>query len=239
MARIPRHKRRTDTVIADQYARVRSAMLGALLDLTARVLATLPDVELDELPRMADFARILGALDRTQCWTTLADYGEAAAEANRAVLESSPVAQAVITLVGRGGAWHGTPGELLDRLTPDPRPRDWPRTARGLSGQLARLAPALEDNGITVERPPTRGAQRTITLTRIPEVPNATAKAVKQPTRPTATSTQPTRDRHGPDQHQRPTRVGRVGQITLLTVLSGGPELRLGEWWSDRLAGSP
>jgi len=59
--------------------------------------------------------------------------------------------------------------ELLDRITPDPRPRDWPRTARGLSGQLARLAPALEANGITVERPPTRGAQRTITLRASPE----------------------------------------------------------------------
>jgi hypothetical protein len=171
LARIPRHKRRTDTVIAEQYARARPAILGALLDLTARVLATLPDVELDELPRMADFARILGALDRTQGWTTLADYGEAAAEANRAVLESSPVAQAVIALVGRGGAWHGTPGELLDRLTPEPRPRDWPHTARGLSGQLARLAPALEDNGITIERPPTRGAQRTITLRANPRGP--------------------------------------------------------------------
>jgi len=80
------------------------------------------------------------------------------------VLEANPVAQAVIDLVGRGGAWHGTAGELLDRITPDPRPRDWPRTARGLSGQLARLAPALEANCITVERPPTRGARRTITL---------------------------------------------------------------------------
>ena len=85
------------------------------------------------------------------------------------MLEASPVAQAVVGLVGRGGAWQGTAGELLDRITPDPRPRDWPRTARGLSGQLARLAPALEANGISVERPPTRGAQRTITLRANPE----------------------------------------------------------------------
>ena len=113
---------------------------------------------------MADFARILGALDQTQGWTTLADYGEAAAEANRVVLESSPVAQAVMALIGRGGAWRGTAGELLDRITPDPRPRDWPRTARALSGQLARLAPALDANGITIDRPATRGAHRTITL---------------------------------------------------------------------------
>jgi hypothetical protein len=164
LARIPRENRRSDAAISDQYARAQPALLGALLDLTAQVLAELPAVELVELPRMADFARILGALDRSQGWTTLADYGEAAAEATRAVLESSPVAQAVIALIGRGGAWQGTPGELLDRITPDPRPRDWPRTARALSGQLARLAPAFDANGIALDRPATRGAHRVITL---------------------------------------------------------------------------
>jgi hypothetical protein len=164
LARIPRASRRPDAAIAEHYARSQPAVLGALLDLTAQVLAALPAVRLDELPRMADFARILGALDHTQGWTTLADYGEAAAEANRAVLEASPVAQAVIALVGRGGAWTGTPGELLDRLSPDPPPRDWPRTARGLTGQLARISPALDANGVTIERPATRGAHRTITL---------------------------------------------------------------------------
>jgi hypothetical protein len=164
LARLPKSERRPDAEIARRYAQAQPAVLGAVLDLTAQVLAALPAVRLDELPRMADFARLLGALDHTQGWTTLADYGEAAAEDNRAVLESSPVAQAIIALVGRGGAWQGTPSELLDRITPDSRPRDWPRTARGLSGQLARLAPALDANGITVERPATRGAHRTITL---------------------------------------------------------------------------
>ena len=126
--RIPAHKRRPDAEITAAYDAARPGVLGALLDLTAQVLAALPGVHLAELPRMADFARILGALDATCGWTTLADYNAAAAEANQAVLESNPVAEAVIDLVGRGGAWHGTPGDLLDRITPDPWPRDWPAT---------------------------------------------------------------------------------------------------------------
>jgi hypothetical protein len=63
--------------------------------------------------------------------------------------------------------------------------------------------------------------------------------AVASPT--DATSTQPTRDRCAPDQHQQPPRVGRVGrdgQITHLTVPLGGPEPRLGEWCSDGPAGA-
>jgi hypothetical protein len=167
LARIPAGQRRPDAEIAAAYDSVRPAVLGALLDLTARVLAALPGVRLAELPRMADFARVLAALDQVCGWTTLADYTAAAAEANQAVLESSPVAEAIMDLIGRGGAWQGTPGELLDRITPDQRPRDWPRNARALSGQLARLAPALRANGIAIDRPATRGARRTITLRAI------------------------------------------------------------------------
>ena len=167
LARIPTDKRRPDAEITAAYDAGRPAVLGALLDLTTRVLAALPTVRLAELPRMADFARILGAIDHVCGWDTLAGYTAAAAEANQAVLESNPVAEAVIDLVGRGGAWHGTPGDLLDRITPSGRPRDWPRNARALSGQLARLAPALRANGIAIDRPPTRGARRSITLRAI------------------------------------------------------------------------
>jgi hypothetical protein len=38
-------------------------VLGALLDLTARVLTVLPGIQREDLPRMADFARIMLALD--------------------------------------------------------------------------------------------------------------------------------------------------------------------------------
>jgi hypothetical protein len=166
LARIPDDQRRDDAEVAAAYTAARPAALGALLDLTARVLAALPAVRLTERPRMADFARVLAALDQLEGWDTLTDYRQAAAEANQVVLESSPVAEAIIDLIGRGGAWTGTPGELLDRITPDPRPRDWPRNARGLSGQLARLAPALRANGIAIDRPgPTgRDRRRIITL---------------------------------------------------------------------------
>ena len=64
LARIPPSSRRPDADIAAAYESAKPAILGALLDVTVRVLAELPNVRLDELPRMADFARILGALDR-------------------------------------------------------------------------------------------------------------------------------------------------------------------------------
>jgi hypothetical protein len=106
LERIPTARRRPDADINAAYATARPHILGALLDLTVEVLDALPSVQLDELPRMADFARILAAIDRSRGWDTLASYTAAAADTTQAVLESDPIAEAVLALVGRGGGWH-------------------------------------------------------------------------------------------------------------------------------------
>jgi hypothetical protein len=100
---------------------------------------------------MADFARILAALDHICGWTTLTDYTTAAADASHAVLEADPVAEAIRSLAIRNLTWQGTATELLAAVSPDRPPRGWPRTAHGLSSSLARLAPALRTDGIHVE----------------------------------------------------------------------------------------
>jgi len=48
------------------FEAVRPAVLGALFDVLACVLAVLPGVRLESMPRMADFARVLAAVDETQ-----------------------------------------------------------------------------------------------------------------------------------------------------------------------------
>jgi hypothetical protein len=184
LERIPTGRRRPDAEIAAAYTAARVRILGALLDLTAQVLAALPGVRLAELPRMADFARILSAVDQVRGWDTLTAYRTAAAEATQAVLESDPVAEAVLALVGRGGGWQGTASELLDRISPERRPRGWPQTPRGLSGALARLAPALRAHGVIFERH-TRGSDRLLTLRADhPALSNPAA----QPSRPSRPS---------------------------------------------------
>jgi len=168
---IPPEGRRSDAEIAALHDQARPAVFGALLDLLAQTLTALPTVELAELPRMADFARLLAALDATQGWDTRADYTAGAAETALAVLDYDPVAVAIRDAIGRAGAWHGTASALLDKLTPDQPPKTWPRNPRALAGALKRLAPALRLGwGITVTWPP-RGQVRTLTI-RGPEAPD-------------------------------------------------------------------
>jgi hypothetical protein len=164
LARITPDRRRSDAEITALYQAARPTVLGALLDLLAQVLTELPAVRLDELPRMADFARTLAALDAVTGWTTLADYIAAGLDATRNVVDSHPVAEAVTTLAAKG-PWQGTAGDLLARITPDPAPRGWPTSPRGLAGTLRRLAPALRANGTAVEFDrSTDGTRRLIVL---------------------------------------------------------------------------
>jgi hypothetical protein len=159
-------RRRTDAEVQHAFTRTAPAALTGLLDLTAEVLARLPTIHLDELPRMADFARILAALDEITGWNTQATYTERASENNHAVVDADPFATAIVALVNdQAVGWTGTAAELLDTLNPDPPPRIWPKSPRAASGHLRRIAPALRASGVAIETSKSNG-HRLIHLAR-------------------------------------------------------------------------
>jgi hypothetical protein len=124
----------------------RATALGGLLDIAVKVLAELPGVDLGEMPRMADFSRVLAAMDAATGACALKRYAEQAADLASVVVDADPFASAVADLMTRlpDGTWTGTGVELLDLLTaPDPRPRTWPPDGQRANGALRRAAPAL------------------------------------------------------------------------------------------------
>ncbi|MEV7001124.1 ATP-binding protein [Streptomyces sp. NPDC093982] len=172
---IPDHKRREENEMDAAYAEAHPSILASLFDLLAQVLRVLPEVQLTERPRMADFARILAAVDKVQGWTTTDSYRTSARDAVADVLDGEPFAQAVCQLVDQAGP-EGvtlTASELLDRVpTPDKLPKKWPKDATRAGGQLKRLAPALRTIGIEVDdskRGPKPKKQRLYTLTATAE----------------------------------------------------------------------
>jgi hypothetical protein len=165
LERIAPRARRTDAEIAAEFALAAPRLLGALLDLLAGVLARLPEVCPTELPRMADFARVLHALDIVTGWDTAADYARTATDVAEQVLESDPFATAVRALVPAGHCWSGTAAELLDKVTPEQPPRGWPKSPRGVAGAISRITPALRAVGITVEHGRVAGGKRARVLT--------------------------------------------------------------------------
>jgi hypothetical protein len=142
-----------------------------LLDAVAGGLRILPEVNPSRLPRMADFALFGEAVSRAlgnPPGTFLAAYGENRRDANESAVEDSPLAGAVRSLSLRG-PWTGTAAELLDELArivgaKMAESRHWPKGARGMSGAIRRLAPALRMIGVHVDFHDRTNTARLITI---------------------------------------------------------------------------
>jgi hypothetical protein len=155
-------ERKEDTEIAGTFARQHARILGGVLDLAARVLQVLPAVAPTGLTRMADFHRTAAALDKVGSFGAEDAYRATVKEALTAVVEHDVMALALSELLKKGN-YDGTVGDALDQLTKiitqeDPidgkakhrPPKYWPKTPRGLTEQLKRLAAPLRAVGITI-----------------------------------------------------------------------------------------
>ena len=169
-------QRREDDQVWVMFEDARPRILGALLDAVSAVLRNRDTVTLTERPRMADFARWACAAAPALGWTAeqfLQAYTDNIESANDLVLEASPVAQAVLTLMEHQHFWEDTPTQLLAVLTPwlESMPAsERPRSAQTLSNKLRRLAPNLSKAGVQIifdGRRPGGNRDRLITLERV------------------------------------------------------------------------
>lgn len=150
LERIPASRRSTEEDLTHQWTKIHAEVLGGLLHVVVNVLRVLPTVQHTDLPRMADFARVLLAVDKVLGTSGFSTYSEHAGRTAETVAESDSVAIAIrerITV-----PWQGTASELLTKLTVDKPPKDWPSTPRGMTGRLMRVAPTLRALGWTIEQ---------------------------------------------------------------------------------------
>ena len=151
--------RLTENEILDQYAKVLPQIFAGLLSAVSQTLAVMPDVKLTEMPRMADFAKVLCALDDACPALTggvaLQMYLGQRDRIAQDVIDSDPVASAIVGLMDKGG-WSGTSSDLVEVLESkfDGRlPKGWPNGPRQMTSMLQRVIPALKRRGIEVEGP--------------------------------------------------------------------------------------
>lgn len=147
-------QRRQDQDLATRWRAARGLILGGLLDLVARTRRQLPEVHLTSMPRMADHAQALAALDKASGTSGLRTYLRASTRALEDAIEGHPVAAAVERLMTDRETWGpGTATDLLAELTSreQPKDKDWPTKGQQLSGELRRAAQLLEEAGIQIE----------------------------------------------------------------------------------------
>jgi hypothetical protein len=194
-------KRRTEADMTAARAAALPGALGAVLDLAAGVLRELPGTAVENAPRMADFAKVLAALDTVTGWDALASYRAKVASLALSLIEGNTFAYAIYRLAtapSPGGLgprpWEGTAAELLDtlrRLCAEARmpTAELPEDVRGAGRQVREIAPSLRKAGIDV-RTRKSGPRRLLRITKIESEP--------APAEPPDSSFLETRNRHVP-----------------------------------------
>jgi hypothetical protein len=209
---LPKGSRKTEAQLAAGFAAAWPRILHAILDTVAAVMAELPEVELEDPPRMADYAVVGVAVERVLGWpagTFLADYTEAIEAATDVAIDVSVIAPLIMKIADSGG-FEGTATELHERLgeihdgrwprgpfgqTPNarfkPRPEGWPKSPRSVSSQLRRLEPTLLAKGVVVAFTKTQGeGSRKVISIRRAATPDGggTIGAPQAPTSPAGAS---------------------------------------------------
>ncbi|NDG65134.1 MAG: ATP-binding protein, partial [Planctomycetes bacterium] len=118
-------KRKTDKELNRMYDAAQPAILGALLDLLVQVMSKLETVKVPRLPRMADFAKVLAAMDTATGMGSLAIYETQGNRIAGEVIESDPYGSAIVRFMEKRQDWSGTLDELLHAITPFDGGREW------------------------------------------------------------------------------------------------------------------
>jgi hypothetical protein len=160
LPRIETHNRQTEDEFWQEFELVYPKILGGLLDALSIALRNIGTIELADLPRMADFAKVVESAAPALGWpegSFLDALKGNATDLSNIALDSDPVAMAIVNLLHiSNGDFYGTATELLeklnDQITDDIRKqRTWPNTAAKLGNRLRRIAPVLRAQGLSVE----------------------------------------------------------------------------------------
>ena len=194
---------RSEKALLREFELAHPRILGALLDAASCAMRNISTTSLDVLPRMADFAEWVVAAEPTLPWSRgefMRAYTDNRASAHELTLEASPIGGPIRELAAAGG-FEGKAKELLARLEEiteekTTKGREWPKSPRGLTGALRRIAPTLRATGIEVEIADHRASRHPIRIRAQETV--ATVDTVSAEPKPDLPSS-PETDRKGPE----------------------------------------
>ncbi|MDZ7883606.1 MAG: hypothetical protein U5N53_12125 [Mycobacterium sp.] len=159
--------RRDESQLEQEWAEALPGIVGALLDLAAAVHARLPTTVVDNPPRMADFAKVMTAVDAELGTDGMGRYRQRGLELTEDALSDDPL---IAQLRNKAEGFVGSSSGLLQFLTAYgmPHARGWPTKPRQVTSTLHRHAPGLRAMGWTVENDGGQNKDKTLRWTLLP-----------------------------------------------------------------------
>lgn len=160
MERIQPDKRREEGELWESFGRAKAGVLGGMFSTLADAMGVYPSVKLDELPRLADFARwgvaIATALDTTGKGLAkqfTADYSANVRRQSEEVVAGNTLCSVLLGYMANRDIWETTVGEafttLREKANPDRYDRTFPSAEKELRKHLMRINTTLIDHGIS------------------------------------------------------------------------------------------
>jgi hypothetical protein len=158
LAPIAERHRQPETALWREFELARPHILGALLDAAAHGLQMLPQVRLQRLPRMADFALWATACESAfrPAGTLEIAYSNNRRDAIESIVDADPVAARVREIMADRAQWTGSASDLWQAGTNVAgnsivwNRSGWPKNPRALAGRLRRAQTFLRTLGIEI-----------------------------------------------------------------------------------------
>ena len=170
--RIPDDKQWTEADLWERFEEARPGILGSIFDVLSRAVPEYPNLVLQGLPRMADFAKWGCAIAIAMGYTQddfLRAYDNSIKRQHQEAIEGHPVALAMVAFMSDKSTWVGTPSNLLKQLKLvankediDTRQELLPKAPHMLTRRLNEVRANLMELGIRIEK--SRGSCRQINV---------------------------------------------------------------------------
>jgi hypothetical protein len=179
VTRIPLEKRKAEKDLWKEFEEAKPLILGAILTTLAKAIEIKPNIQVNKLPRMADFAEwgcaIAIALGRKQ-EDFLDAYQKNIETQNEQAINEHAVASLLLKFMMDKGAWKGTMQKLLKALVDFAeeigvdvsRDKYWPKVANQLSRKINEVRTNLEQAGMMIKK--THGQEKIIELIYEPDL---------------------------------------------------------------------
>lgn len=169
---IPPNQRRDEKTLFAEFETTKASIVNGLLVALKAALEKFDDVELKEMPRMADFIKLATAAEGAFGFKegAVADaFEKRQTDSQLNALDLDPVAIAISKHFKSPDveAIEGTASEIMDKLNGTRTNNDpWPKTPSHFSQHLSRITPNLRAVDITVERPPRTAMSKSIVISK-------------------------------------------------------------------------